>query len=326
MYQMFFKKITILSILLVLIGNTVQYPQNVWEFPRETTTKNTIKTVFKTFSTKLTTTTTVTTPTTPTTTTTSPTNTKSYLQTQWYSDFAMKDKTWNIVKNSYGYKNRNYLSFENDTVLSVFYPNGSYIPSSIENIGGTGFYASPFNLQYANQVTFEYDVYFEDDFDFVKGGKLPGLFGGEYGCSGGRDNDECFSTRYMFRENGFGELYLYLNNSNLVYNYCDMPNIICNPNFGDSIGRGSFKFEKNKWTKLSQTIKLNSINNSDGEIIINVNDLQVIYLNNTVFRIYNNTNFMGVFFDTFFGGGDPSFATPKDQYIYYKNFNLKIDN
>ena len=62
-----------------------------------------------------------------------------------------------------------------------------------------------------DSLTLKYDVKFEKDFDWVKGGKLPGLFGGAVSCSGGADAAElgCFSTRLMWRAEGDAELYLY---------------------------------------------------------------------------------------------------------------------
>lgn len=35
--------------------------------------------------------------------------------------------------------------------------------------------------------------------------------------------------------------------------------------------------------------------------------------------------FTGIFFSTFFGGHDPSWATPKDQYMWFKGFALTIN-
>jgi len=60
----------------------------------------------------------------------------------------------------------------------------------------------------AKNVTLTYDVFFPVDFDWVLAGKLPGLYGGREGCSGGDDAQDCFSTRLMWRKDGFGELYL----------------------------------------------------------------------------------------------------------------------
>src|SRR6266702_892301 len=93
------------------------------------------------------------------------------------------------------------------TMLQVFYPEGSINPARRPQ-GGSQFYAAPLDLRNARSVTFTYSVFFPSDFDWVKGGKLPGLYGGRTGCSGGDAADDCFSTRLMWRTRGAGELYL----------------------------------------------------------------------------------------------------------------------
>ena len=93
------------------------------------------------------------------------------------------------------------------TMLQVFYPKDSTSPSKRPQ-GGSQFYAAPLDLQHARSATFAYSVFFPSDFDWVKGGKLPGLYGGRTGCSGGDAADDCFSTRLMWRRGGAGELYL----------------------------------------------------------------------------------------------------------------------
>ncbi len=93
------------------------------------------------------------------------------------------------------------------TMLQVFYPKGSINPGRKPQ-GGAQFYALPIDIENARSVTFAYSVFFPGDFDWVKGGKLPGLYGGHTGCSGGDDSDDCFSTRLMWRKGGAGELYL----------------------------------------------------------------------------------------------------------------------
>ena len=55
-----------------------------------------------------------------------------------------------------------------------------------------------------------YDVQFEEGFDFVKGGKLPGLFGGEGNTGGGIPTGmDGFSARMMWRGNGRVVQYVY---------------------------------------------------------------------------------------------------------------------
>ena len=96
------------------------------------------------------------------------------------------------------------------SVLSIFYPSGSYTPSE-QPVGGTQFYAlSPFDLSLVQSVTFNYSVFFPSYYDFVLGGKLPGLYGGTEGCGGGNSAQGCWSTRMAWRPNGTGELYAYL--------------------------------------------------------------------------------------------------------------------
>ncbi|KIO22045.1 polysaccharide lyase family 14 protein [Tulasnella calospora MUT 4182] len=101
------------------------------------------------------------------------------------------------------------------------YPKGSINPGNASAPrGGFGFYVGGPNFdgadaapkscfEYAKEVLFSYAVYFEPGFDFNRGGKLPGLYGGAtpevaYGCSGGRktDREKAFSLRLMWRRNG----------------------------------------------------------------------------------------------------------------------------
>ena len=68
--------------------------------------------------------------------------------------------------------------------LQIVYPKGSNAPRN-DPQGGTEFYAHPLDLLTARNMSLQYSVYFPSDFDFVKGGKLPGMYGGHKGCSGG---------------------------------------------------------------------------------------------------------------------------------------------
>jgi hypothetical protein len=87
----------------------------------------------------------------------------------WFDDFAYFP--WNIT-GSTGYKPHREVVNDplggEDKVLRVFYPNGSL--SSISR-GGCNFYVDKPKSEHAS---LEYEVLFPDDFEFVKGGKLPG--------------------------------------------------------------------------------------------------------------------------------------------------------
>lgn len=90
-------------------------------------------------------------------------------------------------------------------VLRVTYPQGGFGSSD----SGVQFYSSwnstgaPFK-----SILLTYEVAFDLTFDWVRGGKLPGLRGGPdpNSCEGGSQSDgTCFSTRVMWRKSGDGE-------------------------------------------------------------------------------------------------------------------------
>ena len=77
------------------------------------------------------------------------------------------------------------------------------IPKDTESKGGSFWRLNfPRNL---TDATFEYDIMFGDNFDFVRGGKLPGLGGGaSMGCGGTQEQyQNGFSARLMWREIDF---------------------------------------------------------------------------------------------------------------------------
>lgn len=86
-----------------------------------------------------------------------------------------------------------------DKVMEVNFKKYEYASNS-----GVQFYTKYDFLE--NEAMLEYSVYFPDGFDWVHGGKLPGLHGGDMHCTGGdkSNGDNCFSTRLMWREGGKG--------------------------------------------------------------------------------------------------------------------------
>ncbi|KAG8708505.1 hypothetical protein FRC09_001213, partial [Ceratobasidium sp. 395] len=177
--------------------------------------------------------------------------------------------------------------------IEVFFSKGSY--AFMGTPGGISFYAyvmflqlffwatglmfflsyGPSDLTRATELTFGYSIMFEEGFDFVRGGKLPGLYGGDsddnaFGCSGGRYDLGCFSTRFMWREDGAGELYTYLPKLPANEALCSKASIpgrtICGEDYGTSFGRGSFYFKAGQWNTVAQRIKLNTPGVANGEL------------------------------------------------------------
>ncbi|KAI0062066.1 hypothetical protein BV25DRAFT_1991733 [Artomyces pyxidatus] len=164
----------------------------------------------------------------------------------------------------------------NTSVLQLFYPAGSINPSNSPQ-GGSEFYGAPLDLGTVRNVTLDYSVFFPADFDWVKGGKLPGLYGGHMTCSGGDAALDCFSTRLMWRADGAGELYLYAPKDKQTNELCSLPpESVCDSTYGLSIARGSFNFKLGGWTHVSQTVFLNTPGVQDGGFYLEVDNELVI--------------------------------------------------
>lgn len=158
--------------------------------------------------------------------------------------------------------NNNTNSSASGPVLQVQYPAGSFQDN---NAGGAQFYAMWNSSGDAFQsMLVTYEVAFDSGFDWVKGGKLPGLRGGPdpNNCSGGNqaNGTNCFSSRIMWRTDGNGEgklvashvgashggfscsvrkVYAYVPRVNGI---CSDTGVQCNDQFGISLNRGSFVF------------------------------------------------------------------------------------
>ncbi|KAB5591677.1 hypothetical protein CTheo_4885 [Ceratobasidium theobromae] len=209
----------------------------------------------------------------------------------------------------------------------ALYPEGSINPQG-KIKGGFGFYlcgpGGACAYESARDALFSYAIRFDEGFEFVKGGKIPGLYGGStpelaYGCSGGRQEsrDKCFSLRLM--TNGAAEMYAYLpstpaNEAALK----DVPPMTHrNPDFGWSVGRGCFKFQPGKWTTIAERVRLNEVGQAngiiqlwaDGELVLDVQGLEI--------RVDKDVVFRGAHFQTFFGGKAQDWASPKDQCAHF---------
>jgi hypothetical protein len=232
----------------------------------------------------------------------------------WASDFSQDLSDWQIQdKDNWGEANRAVIAGDDrfPQILRVRYPRGSASPTvhrqTAAPLGGTQFYAK-LGLPGQDSLRLSYYVRFSENFDFVKGGKLPGLFGG-IGNTGGNipDGDDGFSTRFMWRRSGEGEVYAYLPTSE---------------EYGTSIGRGSWSFRPDTWYHLEQEITLNQPGQSNGRVRIWVDDRLLFDREDLMFRSAETLKIEGILFSTFFGGGDPSWATPNEAFADFADFKV----
>ncbi|MBX6313863.1 MAG: hypothetical protein IRY99_13245 [Isosphaeraceae bacterium] len=194
-------------------------------------------------------------------------------------------------------------------VLRVLYPKGSASPTVARRnnapLGGAQFVAD-LGMPPREALHLRYYVRFAASFDFVKGGKLPGLCGGRiYSGQKIPDGTDGFSTRFMWRRRGDGEVYAYL------------PTSI---EHGTSLGRGSWRFRPGTWHALEQKVVLNTPGRADGYIRVWFDGKPVLEQRALEFRTVEDLKIEGIFFSTFFGGDDPSWATPKSTYADFADF------
>ena len=91
----------------------------------------------------------------------------------------LSDSALNVIKVQSG-MSHNVVTKEGKTAWQADYPKGSWNPSNTP-LGGFGFYLGGSDEFYnaimngADEVILGYSIFFEDGFEFNKGGKLPGV-------------------------------------------------------------------------------------------------------------------------------------------------------
>ena len=195
-------------------------------------------------------------------------------------------------------------------VLRVTYPEGSASQGMARELGSAEGGAQVLLAleEPADELHLRYFVRFPDGFEFVKGGKLPGLYGGTAN-DGGRipDGTDGFSTRFMWRADGAGEVYAYLPSSE---------------EHGTSLGRGSWSFPTSRWVSIEQAVRLNQPGEQDGSVTVWLDGEEVFREDDMEYRTVDDLQIDGLFFSTFFGGADPSWASPQDQVVDFADFEV----
>jgi hypothetical protein len=60
----------------------------------------------------------------------------------------------------------------------------------------------------------------------------------------------------MWRADGQGEAYMYVDNNEQASDYCDDPRTVCDPHAGNSFLRGAFTFKRGQWNRIALTGKV----------------------------------------------------------------------
>ena len=208
---------------------------------------------------------------------------------------------------------RTFCSFAHQLVsgspstVTVSYPAGSSAPSAGAPYGGAQLCA-PFASGPKRAVSLSYRVRIPIGFQFVKGGKLPGVYGGNEPFSGGGHTAAGWSVRLMWRTGGAGELYGYIATTTSGY--------------GDSWGRGNFVWKADGlWHTVTEQVQLNTPGHSDGSVRLSYDGRSVIVQKGLAIT-ENATPVAGLFFSTFYGGHDASWAPTKPQHLDFRDFRV----
>lgn len=201
-------------------------------------------------------------------------------------------------------------SAEGDRNLRVEYvPNHQGSPRVTEDFG-----MSP-----STSATISFDVFFEQGFEFVRGGKLG------FGLRGGSGTTGCapiapdgWSARIMWGEDGTFEVYYYHQDRE--------------SNCGDRVyaivAGETVKLQAEQWYKMSLYVKVNDLEESNGEVALFLDGAVVGNRTGIRWRApcsgadCQNSDVTRVSLSTFYGGSDASWAPSKTTYALYDNVEV----
>ncbi|MEM1441219.1 MAG: polysaccharide lyase [Verrucomicrobiota bacterium] len=164
-------------------------------------------------------------------------------------------------------------------------------------------------LPLRRELVLRYRVRPEEKFEFVKGGKLPGLSSGGSQFTGGRPPGEAggWSARYMWRREGALELYFY---------HPQMKG-----KFGERHSLDAI-LEPGQWTELTQHIDTGNRGMSNGSIRIWIDDELKLELKGLKLHGEDYGPIDSFLFHTFYGGSDKSWAPSRDTQLYFDDLEI----
>jgi hypothetical protein len=190
--------------------------------------------------------------------------------------------------------------------IQVLYPRGGVGPQA----GGAQW---KMNLGARHdELSCAYAVRFAPDFEFVKGGKLPGLVGGTANTGGekptGRDG---WSARMMWRSGGAVVQYVY---------HADQPTQY-GEDFPWNLG-GRRVFRPGAWHVVEHRIVMNRPGQRDGIVQGWFDGALALDRRDVRFRDVDSFAIDAFYFSTFFGGDDPGWAPAKDERVDFDQFAI----
>jgi hypothetical protein len=164
-----------------------------------------------------------------------------------------------------------------------------------------------------DEYFFSYSVKFDAGFDFVKGGKLPGLAGGRVKAGRIPNGYDGWSARMMYWENGKLSFYLYFPNQSTRWG----ERLYLKNQKNDTL-----QMDKGSWHRITQHVKLNTPGKNDGILQAWFDGKKAFYSDTILFRKGDEIKTDHISYSVFMGGDDLSWAPANDQYIYFDDFRV----
>ena len=240
----------------------------------------------------------------------------------WFSGYELGPANWDEEWGLEWKADENQDIVSNGVLFGDYAARVTYPAGSFSSPGGAQYRMNFANLNApipsSDELYSRYYVKFDENIDFVRGGKLPGFFGGDGNTGGNKPNGlDGWSARLMWLDNGRVVQYLY---------YPDQAGEYADDLDWNASGSSRF-FVPGKWHCVETYIKMNTVDGVgeaaakrdgivrswfDGELALDVTGVR--------FRYTNDFAIDGFYFSTFYGGGDAGWAPSKDEHIMFDNF------
>jgi len=213
---------------------------------------------------------------------------------------------------------RNAVEIVRDPVVGGNHGNAMRVFFAANSYGGRNNSGSQWVVKLEDaydELYFAYDVYFENDAEFVKGGKLPGLMSTDYYSNGGvkPDGTDRWTGGMVWLADGKISSYIY--HANQSGRYGD--HIKWNSGIG-----GQKYFQKGKWHRVELYYKMNTPGVLNGRVKGWLDGVLSLDTNKVMYRMPGGKHLdIGTLvFKTHYGGGNSTWSPSTDQHVYFDNF------
>lgn len=156
-----------------------------------------------------------------------------------------------------------------------------------------------------------YKVRFGEGFEYVRGGKLHGLGGGELTSGCKTQSKKGWSVRVVWIEGGVPALYVYGQNRTMR----------CGTTYPIQTG---FVFQRNVWHRVLLDVKLNSKPQAkDATVVLNIDGNELSRIENLQLTGANDVLVDTFMFSTFHGGSNSTWSPTKRVFAEFDNFEVK---